>query len=79
MLFGSTFPDAQPLFLTPAELLATWGTGERKILFVPINHRNDVDRLLGSHQFLLKETSGKALLTDRPLDNILQKGVPIAP
>jgi 4-amino-4-deoxy-L-arabinose transferase-like glycosyltransferase len=68
MLFGSTFPDAQPLFLTPAQLLAQWGTGERKILFVPINHRDDVDHLLGPHQFLLKETSGKALLTDRPLD-----------
>ncbi len=74
MLFGSTFPDAQPLFLTPDQLLAQWGTGPRKILFVPINHRDDVDRLLGSHQFLVKETSGKALLTDRPLDHTSQEG-----
>jgi 4-amino-4-deoxy-L-arabinose transferase-like glycosyltransferase len=68
MLFGSTFPDAQGLFLTPAELLAQWGTGPRKLLFVPLNRRDEVDRLLGPHQFLLEETSGKALLTDRPLE-----------
>jgi hypothetical protein len=69
MLFGSTFPDAQGLFLTPAELLAQWGTGERKLLFVPPHLRNDVDRLLGPRQIILVETSGKALITDRPLDN----------
>jgi 4-amino-4-deoxy-L-arabinose transferase-like glycosyltransferase len=69
MLFGSTFPDAQHLFLTPAQLLAQWGTGERKILFVPIDRRKEADRLLGPHQFLVKETSGKALITDRPLDH----------
>jgi hypothetical protein len=68
MLFGSTFPDAQDLFLTPAELAAQWGTGPRRILFVPINHRDDVDHLLGSRAILLQETAGKALLTDRPLD-----------
>jgi 4-amino-4-deoxy-L-arabinose transferase-like glycosyltransferase len=68
MLFGSTFPDAQSLFLTPAQLAAQWGTGSRKILFVPINHRDDVDHLLGSRAILLQETAGKALLTDRPLD-----------
>jgi 4-amino-4-deoxy-L-arabinose transferase-like glycosyltransferase len=68
MLFGSTFSDAQGLFLTPAELLAQWGTGPRKILFVPINHRKDVNSLLGQRAILLQETAGKALLTDRPLD-----------
>jgi 4-amino-4-deoxy-L-arabinose transferase-like glycosyltransferase len=69
MLFGSTFPDAQSLFLTPAELLGEWGTGRRKILFVPLERRDDVDRLLGPRAILLKETAGKALLTDRPLDH----------
>jgi len=68
MLFGSTFPDAQSLFLTPAQLLAQWGTGPRKLLFVPLERRDEVDRLLGPRQFLLQETSGKALLTDRPLN-----------
>jgi hypothetical protein len=68
MLFGSTFPDAPPLFLTPAQLLAKWGSGPRKLLFVPLEQRNAVDHLLGTQTIILKETSGKALLTDRPLD-----------
>jgi 4-amino-4-deoxy-L-arabinose transferase-like glycosyltransferase len=69
MLFGSTFPDAPHIFLTHNDLLKTWGTGERKILFVPLEKRDEVDRLLGNHKILLEETSGKALFTDRPLDN----------
>jgi 4-amino-4-deoxy-L-arabinose transferase-like glycosyltransferase len=68
MLFGSTFPDAPPIFLTHQQLLAQWGHGPRKLLFVPLEQRGTVDHLLGPHQFLLQETSGKALLTDRPLN-----------
>ena len=68
MLFGASFPDAPRIFLTSADLLAQWGTGERKLLFVPLEKRDEVDRLLGSRQVLLEETSGKALVTDRPLD-----------
>jgi 4-amino-4-deoxy-L-arabinose transferase-like glycosyltransferase len=68
MLFGSTFPDAPPIFLTPQDLLATWGTGERKLLFVPIDQRDTVDHLLGNRKILLFESSGKALFTDRQLD-----------
>ncbi len=70
MLFGSTFPDAPHLFLTSADLLAGWGQGSRKILFLPLEKRNEVERLLGSRQILLLETSGKALVTDRPLDRL---------
>jgi 4-amino-4-deoxy-L-arabinose transferase-like glycosyltransferase len=69
MLFGSLFPDAPHLFLTSNDLLAQWGHGPRKILFVPLEQRDVVDHLLGPHQILLKETSGKALITDRPLDH----------
>ncbi len=69
MLFGSTFPDAPPIFLTPRDLLDTWATGPRKLLFVPLEHREDVNQLLaGRPLILLQETSGKALYTDRPLD-----------
>jgi len=67
MLFGSLFPDAPHIFLTNSDLLAQWGRGPRKILFVPLEKREDVDKLLGPHQILLHETSGKALITDRPL------------
>ncbi len=69
MLFGSTFPDAPPIFFTPHDLLNAWGKGERKILFVPIGKRDEVDHLLGNNKILLKESSGKALYTDRPVDN----------
>jgi len=68
MLFGSSFPDAPHIFLTSADLAAQWGTGERKLLFVPLEKRDEVDHLLGSRQIILEETSGKALVTDRPLD-----------
>lgn len=68
MLFGSTFPDAPHIFLTSTDLLHIWGTGERKLLFVPLEKRDDVDHLLGNNKILLEETSGKALFTDRPFD-----------
>ena len=67
MLFGSTFPDAPPIFLTNSDLLKVWGTGNRKLLFVPLERRDLVDKLLGNHKILITETSGKALFTDRPL------------
>ena len=67
MLFGSTFPDAPPIFLADTDLLRGWGTGPRKLLFVPLEKRDVVDHLLGQRQIVLKETSGKALITDRPL------------
>ena len=69
MLFGSTFTDAPAIFLTHEQLLAQWGSGPRKLLFVPAEKRDEVDRLLGKRQIVLNETSGKALLTDRPLDH----------
>jgi 4-amino-4-deoxy-L-arabinose transferase-like glycosyltransferase len=67
MLFGSSFPDAPHIFLTPQELAQKWGHGRRKILFVPLEKRAEVERLLGANQILLEETSGKILITDRPL------------
>ncbi len=68
MIFGSTFPDAPPIFETSGQLVASWGVGPRKVLFVPLEHRAEVDRLLGSRrQVVLDQSSGKWLLTDRPL------------
>ena len=67
MLFGSTFADAPQIFVTSQDLLAVWGRGHRKILFVPLEKSDEVNRLLGSNQILLEETSGKLLITDRPL------------
>jgi 4-amino-4-deoxy-L-arabinose transferase-like glycosyltransferase len=69
MIFGSTFPDAPHIFLTHDDLLKIWGTGPRKVLFVPLERRDVVDQLLGNNKILIHETSGKALFTDRPLDH----------
>jgi 4-amino-4-deoxy-L-arabinose transferase-like glycosyltransferase len=69
MIFGSTFPDAPHIFLTHDDLLKIWGTGQRKVLFVPLERRDVVDQLLGNNKILIHETSGKALFTDRPLDH----------
>ena len=69
MIFGSSFPDAPHIFLTNEDLLDHWGTGPRKLLFVPLERRDDLDRILPTtRQFVLAETSGKALITDRPLN-----------
>jgi hypothetical protein len=68
MLFGSTFPDTPPIFLTHDDLVRSWGTGQRKILFVPLEKRDEVDGLLGKNKVVIAETSGKALFTDRPLE-----------
>jgi 4-amino-4-deoxy-L-arabinose transferase-like glycosyltransferase len=67
MLFGSSFPDVPPIFLSDGDLVRSWGTGARKILFVPLELRDQVDRLLGTRQIVLQQMSGKALITDRPL------------
>ena len=68
MLFGSTFPDAPPIFLSGQDLLRAWGSGPRNLLFVPLERRDAVDTLLkGQPQILVMESSGKALITDRPL------------
>jgi hypothetical protein len=71
MLFGSAFPDAPKLFLTDGDLKSAWGTGERRILFIPQEFRAHVAGLLGGQWVVLKESSGKLLVTDRPLDRDL--------
>lgn len=68
MIFGSTFADVPPVFLSSADLLKGWGHGPTKLLFVPLERRDEFDRLgLGDRAILVQETSGKALYTDRPL------------
>jgi hypothetical protein len=56
--------------LTPQQLVSEWGVGPRKLLFVPLERRDAVDKLLGTRQIVLQETSGKALVTDRALDAV---------
>jgi len=68
MLFGSTFADAPPVFLSVRELQEQWGRGPRKILFIPIERRRDADAALGSRQFVVEDEGNKELITDRPLE-----------
>jgi 4-amino-4-deoxy-L-arabinose transferase-like glycosyltransferase len=67
MLWGSYYPDAPKIFLDDAQLLAMWGHGPRKFLFVPRIYRDKVTALLADRAYLVQKVSDKWLLTDRPL------------
>jgi hypothetical protein len=67
MLWGSNYPDAPNVLISDADLLALWGSGPRRFLFVPGDVRAHVAGLLGTRAYLLQELSDKALYTDRPL------------
>lgn len=66
MLWGSCYPDAPKIFIGDGELLAGWGNGPRKFLFVPGDWHDHVEALLGSRAVKLEELSDKTLYTDRP-------------
>jgi 4-amino-4-deoxy-L-arabinose transferase-like glycosyltransferase len=67
LIWGSDYPDAPHIFLSDADLLQMWGTGPRKLLFVPGEFRDHVEALLGSRLYRVQEVSDKTLYTDRPL------------
>ncbi len=67
MLWGSNYPDAPHVLISDADLLALWGNGPRRFLFVPGDVRAHVASLLGTRAYLLQQLSDKALYTDRPL------------
>ena len=71
MLFGSYLPRRSQGYLSHRSPTSSpdGAKASARLLFVPLEKRNDADRLLhGTRTFLLEETSGKALFTDRPLD-----------
>jgi 4-amino-4-deoxy-L-arabinose transferase-like glycosyltransferase len=67
VLWGSNYPDAPRVLISDQDLLALWGAGPRRFLFVPGDARTHVNGLLGKRAYLLQELSDKALFTDRPL------------
>jgi 4-amino-4-deoxy-L-arabinose transferase-like glycosyltransferase len=67
VLWGSNYADAPHVLISDADLLALWGNGPRRFLFVPGESRAHVAGLLGTRAYLLQELSDKALYTDRPL------------
>jgi hypothetical protein len=67
MIWGSYYPDAPQIFPDDKELLAMWGSGPRKFLFVPGDHHEHVEELLQGRLYKLQELSRNTLYTDRPL------------
>jgi hypothetical protein len=67
VLWGSNYPDAPKIQILDSDLLALWGTGPRRFLFVPGDARDHVMGLLGKKAILVQELSDKALFTDRPM------------
>jgi len=67
MIWGSDYPDAPHIFLEDPDLIATWGNGPRKFLFVSGDFHQHVESLLAGRLYKLQELSDKTLYTDRPL------------
>jgi 4-amino-4-deoxy-L-arabinose transferase-like glycosyltransferase len=67
LLWGSCYPDAPDIFRTEDQLVATWGTGERKWLFAQDADRTKVEQLLAGRLYPAQSLADKELWTDRPL------------
>src|SRR5205085_3413731 len=65
MEFGSHYPDAPRIFLNDADLLRAWSAPQRVLLFVPRERRREVEALLPAPRFVVAESSGKAIFSNR--------------
>jgi hypothetical protein len=66
MWFGSTYPDAPHIYLDDADLLREWGSSTRIFLFVPPYEKARVDSILSQNRFVVAESSGKIVYSNRP-------------
>jgi 4-amino-4-deoxy-L-arabinose transferase-like glycosyltransferase len=66
MWFGSTFPDVPKLSWSDADLVRAWDSGARIFLFVPAFKKPQVDALLGGPKYVVAESSGKTVYSNRP-------------
>ena len=66
MWFGSTYPDAPPIFLDDSDLLREWTSANRIFLFVPPYEEARVGSLLPEGKFVVGESSGKIVYSNRP-------------
>lgn len=66
MWFGSTFPDAPRVFWNDSDLVREWNSNTRIFLFVPSFLKSRVDTLLPSSKFVVAESSGKTIYSNRP-------------
>jgi hypothetical protein len=67
LLWGSCYPDAPDIFLSPAKLAAIWGTGERKWIFAEDPDREKVETVLAGRLYEVQTLADKTLWTDRPV------------
>ncbi|HEV2215488.1 MAG TPA: glycosyltransferase family 39 protein [Terracidiphilus sp.] len=67
LLWGSCYPDAPNIFLTPQQLSQTWGTGNRKWLFAQDVNQDKAEQLLAGRLYFVRSIADKTLWTDRPL------------
>jgi hypothetical protein len=67
LLWGSCYPDAPDIFLSPAKLAAIWGAGERKWIFAEDPDRDKVENVLSGRLYEVQTLADKTLWTDRPV------------
>jgi hypothetical protein len=65
MWFGSTYPDAPKIYWDDSVLLREWNSGTRVFLFVPSHQKTRVDSLLPPQKFVVAESSGKMVYSNR--------------
>jgi 4-amino-4-deoxy-L-arabinose transferase-like glycosyltransferase len=67
LLPGSQYPDAPSIFYKDEEFLPVWQGPQRVFLFVPSEKRPDAAKWLpGKGTFLIAESGGKAVYSNRP-------------
>jgi 4-amino-4-deoxy-L-arabinose transferase-like glycosyltransferase len=66
MWYGSKFPDAPPVWETPASFSRLWNGGGRVFLW---SDRNDPPELQGKTAYVVARSGGKIIYTNRALQN----------
>jgi 4-amino-4-deoxy-L-arabinose transferase-like glycosyltransferase len=66
MWFGSTYPDAPKIYWDDSDLRAAWHSATRVFLFVPPHQTARVESLLPEPRFVVAESSGKLIYSNRP-------------
>lgn len=67
LLWGSCWPDAPKIFLSPEQVSQMWGKGNRKWIFAQDTNQPKVEKLLAGRLYRVQDIADKALWTDRPL------------
>ncbi len=68
MIWGSDYPDTPHVFIDDTNLVAMWGHGKRKFLYVPAQFYHHIHKLLAGRLYEIQEQSNNTLYTDRPLN-----------